>query len=472
MLITASITGHEEKARMIRRTLARWLVLLQVITWQSISTSVRRRFPKLINLEEIGIMTREERLAYEAVPANHGRWWTPAVWCCNLLVRARREGHIKDDILLYQLLEEMQEYRACLGWAWAYDWISIPLVYTQVVTIATYTYFLTALMSGQYLVRDAGDAKASGIDLYIPVFTILEFFFFMGWLKVAEQLINPLGEDDDDFELNWCIDRNLFMSLYIVDDLHDTHPSLTKDPFWDETEPMLPYTKRSAALRSQPFLGSAMNLNVEPEQKYEHFVPEMDTINEMTYREGDEECGINIQHPHTRNNSKGSSQMLNILYWNHERASGPTAPFTLRTPRKRSKARSMADSLNGNMGTDSEELQTAPIMVPVSGDGNSTAFRFPSAAGVVKPILPPHLIKDSAASDPRLGESTFGEPNQRSTSMIDGMVEAPSVTSSTSTLNPPESRPMSVAKGEVIPEESESNQSTVNSIAELLRNQN
>ena len=44
-------------------------------------------------------------------------------------------------------------------------------------------------------------------DLYIPVFTILEYIFYFGWMKVAESLINPFGEDDDDFETNYIIDR-------------------------------------------------------------------------------------------------------------------------------------------------------------------------------------------------------------------------------------------------------------------------
>lgn len=52
-------------------------------------------------------------------------------------------------------------------------------------------------------------ANISNIDLYFPIFTTLEFFFYMGWLKVAESLINPFGEDDDDFEVNWLIDRDL-----------------------------------------------------------------------------------------------------------------------------------------------------------------------------------------------------------------------------------------------------------------------
>lgn len=32
-------------------------------------------------------------------------------------------------------------------------------------------------------------------------------------MKVAENLMNPLGEDDDDFECNFLIDRNLAVSF-------------------------------------------------------------------------------------------------------------------------------------------------------------------------------------------------------------------------------------------------------------------
>ena len=44
---------------------------------------------------------------------------------------------------------------------------------------------------------------------YVPIFTLVEFFCYFGWIKVAETLLNPFGNDDEDFKINYLIDRNL-----------------------------------------------------------------------------------------------------------------------------------------------------------------------------------------------------------------------------------------------------------------------
>ena len=43
---------------------------------------------------------------------------------------------------------------------------------------------------------------------YIPMFTVIEFIAYLGWIKVAETLLNPWGDDDEDFQVNYVIDRN------------------------------------------------------------------------------------------------------------------------------------------------------------------------------------------------------------------------------------------------------------------------
>lgn len=148
-----------------------------------------------------------------------------------------------------------------------YDSISVPLVYTQVVTLAVYSYFLTSVIARQWLEVDpeidAGTKHRSKIDLYFPFFLTLQFFFYMGWLKVAESLINPFGEDDDDFEVNWIVDRNVQVSYLIVDEMHHEHPELIKDQYWDEVLPAeLPYTVASEPFREEPPQSSTANIDI------------------------------------------------------------------------------------------------------------------------------------------------------------------------------------------------------------------
>lgn len=86
---------------------------------------------------------------------------------------------------MFSFSQEFNEFRSKCGLLWSYDWVSIPLVYTQVVTLATYSYFIVALIGRQYI--DNQDKKFQmELDMYLPLFTILQLFFFMGLLKVKE----------------------------------------------------------------------------------------------------------------------------------------------------------------------------------------------------------------------------------------------------------------------------------------------
>ena len=44
--------------------------------------------------------------------------------------------------------------------------------------------------------------------------TNLFSFYNIIFLKVAEQLINPFGEDDDDYDINWLLDRHWAVSYH------------------------------------------------------------------------------------------------------------------------------------------------------------------------------------------------------------------------------------------------------------------
>ncbi|XP_028345230.1 bestrophin-4 [Physeter macrocephalus] len=315
-VISASVHGVDQRGRLLRRTLIRYANLASVLVLRSVSTRVLKRFPTMEHVVDAGFMSQEERKKFESLKSDFNKYWVPCVWFTNLAAQARRDGRIRDDIALCLLLEELNKYRAKCSMLFHYDWISIPLVYTQVVTIAVYSFFALSLVGRQFVESEAGAAKPretlepgpalGDLDMYVPLTTLLQFFFYAGWLKVAEQIINPFGEDDDDFETNKLIDRNLQVirglvaahwqsgspslpvlspgmqergilvtrctsqvSLLSVDDMYQNLPPVEKDPYWDEDSAQPPYTVATVAESLRPsFLGSTFNLRIsdDPEQ--------------------------------------------------------------------------------------------------------------------------------------------------------------------------------------------------------------
>ncbi|XP_008064810.1 bestrophin-3 isoform X1 [Carlito syrichta] len=260
-LISSSVHGSDEHGRLLRRTLMRYVNLTSLLIFRSVSTAVYKRFPTMDHVVEAGFMTADERKLFNHLKSPHLKYWVPFIWFGNLATKARNEGRIRDSVDLQSLMTEMNRYRSWCSLLFGYDWVGIPLVYTQVVTLAVYTFFFTCLIGRQFLDPTKGYA-GHDLDLYIPIFTLLQFFFYAGWLKVAEQLINPFGEDDDDFETNWCIDRNLQVSLLAVDEMHMSLPKMKKDIYWNDSAARPPYTLAAADYCIPSFLGSTVQMGL------------------------------------------------------------------------------------------------------------------------------------------------------------------------------------------------------------------
>ena len=162
-------------------------------------------------------MTNQEKELFSAVPCNEfNTYWIPCTWFVYRIQEASKKGKLLNEYALETImrvhrkiipggcgvsftvinpisLQEFCEFRAKCGLLWCYDWVSIPMVYTQVVTLATYLFFIFTVIGRQKIEgMKKGEYMRSGrmpldIDLYIPIFTILQFFFYMGLLKVKKK---------------------------------------------------------------------------------------------------------------------------------------------------------------------------------------------------------------------------------------------------------------------------------------------
>ncbi|XP_003748207.1 bestrophin-3-like [Galendromus occidentalis] len=275
-VVSMYVPGTDERSRMLRRTLMRYLNLTLILVLRSISKAVKRRFPTREHLIEAGFMTKLEADIWMSIPSNEfNTFWVPCTWFINLLREAKMDCRVTDGFGVKLIMEEFNDFRAKCGLLWSYDWISIPLVYTQVVTLATYAFFAAALFGRQYVQsNDPLINQELKFDFYVPAFTVVQYFLYMGLLKVAEQLINPFGDDDEDFELNWIIDRHIKVCYLGVDTLCGPPPPLVKDSYFSKMDYKLPYTAASVAYKKKTYRGSAAWMQV-PQKEQSMVVPEV-----------------------------------------------------------------------------------------------------------------------------------------------------------------------------------------------------
>uniref|UniRef100_A0A158P7B2 Bestrophin homolog n=1 Tax=Angiostrongylus cantonensis TaxID=6313 RepID=A0A158P7B2_ANGCA len=228
--------------------------LHSVLVLRDISMRVRRRFPTIDTIVAAGLMLPHEKEIFQSYSDAAGtpKYWIPASWALSMTYEAWKHGYIESAYYKVVLQEEIRKWRTNLEWVFNYDWVPLPLMYPQVVCMAVHLYFLVCILARQQVIVD--HELRTEIDTFFPIMTTLQFVFYMGWMKVIEAVINPFGEDDDDFETNALIDRNITMGMMIVDEGYDRPPELRRDSFWNEIHPL--YSEETSRIPNHPPCGS------------------------------------------------------------------------------------------------------------------------------------------------------------------------------------------------------------------------
>ncbi|CAL4106704.1 unnamed protein product [Meganyctiphanes norvegica] len=275
--VAAAIQGQSEVERLIRRTILRYANLTILLTFKKVSPEIEEVYPTLDSFIDQGLLSIEEKKILEKQALQIDEWmerdkkfteknddngvgarsekislekdvseellnakeknmvdtknvnpdyFLPMVWATKIVTKARADGQIGSDYSMNGIMDEIISIRSSCAILLRYDGICVPLVYTQVVTIAVYSFFLSTLVGRQFRQGDT--------DLYFPLFTTLQFILYVGWLKVAETILNPFGGDDDDFELHRISTYNRRVGYQIVDnDSTSEQPQMTRDKHWD-----------------------------------------------------------------------------------------------------------------------------------------------------------------------------------------------------------------------------------------------
>ncbi|KHN80834.1 Uncharacterized protein Tcan_03831 [Toxocara canis] len=263
LYIANYIRGNDDETRILRRTLVRYLCLMQVLVFRDISVPVRKRFPTLDSIMKAGFLLQEEKEKLESNRLKYDTYWMPSLWMYTLIWQAKKNGRISHNTLAMKLCDEVKKYRSSLQMVCTYDWVPLPLVYAQAIFLAIYCYFGICLISRQFTEGELNVPNTDTVDPILPVMTTVQFFFIIGWVKIAQGLLNPFGEDDDDFECNYLIDKNFATSLCIVDDQCDNVPDVKTDRFWRNNEAKPLYSIPSLATTDNQLIGSAIKAKLE-----------------------------------------------------------------------------------------------------------------------------------------------------------------------------------------------------------------
>lgn len=183
------------------QTIMRYTMLSYVLCLRRISKAIRKLFPTNKSMVAAKLATSKELSLMEDQQGDLGRvWWIPLCWAMTMVRSSKEQKMIPSDQKI--IIDSIAKFQGRLEAVDSHDHVILPPLYRQVVKFAVGTYFVLSLIGSQELEKDPYTV--------FPIFLILKFIFFFGWLEVAEAIENPFGDDEDDIQVCELLSRHLW----------------------------------------------------------------------------------------------------------------------------------------------------------------------------------------------------------------------------------------------------------------------
>uniref|UniRef100_A0A0N5ASV7 Bestrophin homolog n=1 Tax=Syphacia muris TaxID=451379 RepID=A0A0N5ASV7_9BILA len=274
MMANSYMSEVDERSRHIKKTFLRYMCLAQLLVYRKCSTAVAKLYPTVKSIVNAGAVILQINLYFklllqqvlhtksyleksESDYISDELFWTPINWAMSVVSEARYHGLILSDKAVQQIYDALTEFNSSQLTLLVYNWIPVPLAYTQVASVTVRCYFLVAVIGRQYV------RSRQQIDLYVPFQTIFQLILYIGWLSVAEAMLNPLGDDDDDFDGLWWISRNFSKALEMLSESNTTPPPLQANlEKLKESDSILSINPSTSANSIPPTLPSITGKNI------------------------------------------------------------------------------------------------------------------------------------------------------------------------------------------------------------------
>lgn len=150
--ISIAFRGNSESLRSLRRTIGRYVNLMNALGWRHISTKIMKRFPTVHHFVEAGFMSESEYELYQAYKiADQERHLVPLLWTLRILAVQKKNGAI-DPTQFRQATAEAIRMKDCVRKVQNYTWVCIPLVYTQVRIVTIWLYTIACTLDSVYCI--------------------------------------------------------------------------------------------------------------------------------------------------------------------------------------------------------------------------------------------------------------------------------------------------------------------------------